>query len=190
VARKVGTKEHLRQAQAVTDRTVTALRNPGGALPAQVDGTSVLVAGAGPAATAALAASLGDRGATTTVVDTGTAPTAAQRAAATTAAAANDLTVVLTNKAWSSPAQQQLVSDLEATGKPVVVVAVRDPYDVAYVPDTLAFLATYSATAVSMEAVAKVLTGEVPPAGRLPVDVPVAGAPDQVLMPFGHGLTW
>ena len=186
----VGTATHARKAQAVTDRTVTALRNPDAALPAAVDGADVLVTGAGAVPTGALGAALEARGASTTVLETGLAPTEASRAAAVAAATASDLTVVLTNKAWSNPAQQQLVSDLQATGQPVVVVAVRDPYDVAYVPDTLPFLATYSATAVSMESVARVLTGEISPSGRLPVDVPVAGAPDEVLMPFGAGITW
>lgn len=190
VERVVGTPEHQQAAQAITDRTVTAVANPGGALPTPVGGRSVLVTGAGTAPTTALGDRLAAQGAVSQVVETGLAPTAQRRADAVTAASGKDLVVVLTNKAWASAAQQQLVSQLQATGVPVVVVAVRDPYDAAYVSPDLPFLATYSATSVSMESVAKVLTGQVAPTGRLPVDVPVAGQPDQVLYPFGHGLGW
>ncbi len=190
VDRVVGTPEHQQTAQAITDRTVTAVANPGGALPLPVEGESVLVTGAGTAPTTALGDRLVAQGAASQVVETGLAPTAQRQADAVAAASGKDLVVVLTNKAWANPAQQQLVSQLQATGVPVVVVAVRDPYDAAYVSPDLPFLATYSATAVSMESVAKVLTGQVPPTGSLPVDVPVAGQPDQVLYPIGHGLGW
>jgi beta-N-acetylhexosaminidase len=40
-----------------------------------------------------------------------------------------------------------------------------------------------------MESLAKVLTGEIAPRGKLPVDIPVGGTSD-VLYPFDHGVTW
>lgn len=190
VDRVVGTPEHQQVAQSITDRTVTAVANPGDALPTQVEGRSVLVTGAGVAPVGALGDRLAAQGAVSQVVETGLAPTAAKQAEAVAAASGKDLVVVLTNKAWANPGQQQLVSQLQATGVPVVLVAVRDPYDAAYVSPDLPFLATYSSTAVSMESVVRVLTGQVAPTGKLPVDVPVAGQPDQVLYPFGHGLGW
>ena len=72
----------------------------------------------------------------------------------------------------------------------MVVVAVRDPYDIAYFTAAPSYLATYSYSPVAIEAAARVLTGEVSPTGKLPVDIPVAGDPDTVLYPFGHGLTY
>lgn len=78
--------------------------------------------------------------------------------------------------------QRTLVADLIATGVPVVVVAVRNPYDPARLPLCAAELATYSWTDVEMRAAARVLTGAVRPAGRLPVPVPGR-------YPLGHGLT-
>ena len=74
------------------------------------------------------------------------------------------------------------------TGKPVVVVATRDPYDIAYLTDAPTYLATYSYSPVAIDAVARVITGDVSPSGKLPVDIPVAGDPSSVLYPFGHGL--
>jgi beta-N-acetylhexosaminidase len=70
----------------------------------------------------------------------------------------------------------------------VVVVATRDPYDIAYFTQAPTYLATYSYSPVAIDAVARVITGEVSPSGKLPVDIPVAGQPTTVLYPFGHGL--
>jgi beta-N-acetylhexosaminidase len=146
----------------------------------------VLVTGA--SVSTALADRVGARGATATAYDTGTAPSDATIANAVAKAQQSDRVVVSTNKAWTSAGQQELVKQLVATGKPVVVVAVRDPYDIAYFTDAPTYLATYSTTAISMESLARVLFGEVQPAGKLPVDIPVAGDPGTVLYPFGHGL--
>jgi beta-N-acetylhexosaminidase len=96
--------------------------------------------------------------------------------------------IVVTNRAWSSPAQQRLVAELVASGKPVIVAAVRDPYDIAHLPSAETYVATYSYAGVSLRALAKTLFGEVNPSGRLPVDIPAAGDPGTVLYPFGHGL--
>ena len=80
--------------------------------------------------------------------------------------------MVTTMKAWDTsvtdPAggQQRLVKALVATGTPVVVVAVRDPYDIAYLPGVRTYLATYSYSPVAIEAAARVITGEVGPRAR------------------------
>ena len=39
-----------------------------------------------------------------------------------------------------------------------------------------------------MEALAKVLYGEIAPSGKLPVDIPTTADPTKPLYPFGHGL--
>jgi beta-N-acetylhexosaminidase len=99
-------------------------------------------------------------------------------------------------KAWDTAVtdkkagQQKLVKGLLATGKPVIVVATRDPYDIAYFDDAPTYLATYSYSPVALESVVRVITGQVSPSGALPVDIPVAGDPGTVLYPFGHGLTY
>ena len=191
----VGTPAHYAAAQAISDRTTTLVKNAAGLLPLSTAARSVLVTGYGVTTTQTLATRLAARGATTTVRETGATPTDAAITDAVAKAQANDLTVVLTMKAWDTEVtdkeakQQKLVKDLLATGRPVIVVAVRDPYDIAYFTDASTYLATYSYTDVSMESLAKVLYGELAPAGKLPVDIPVAGAPT-VLYPFGHGLTW
>ncbi|MFD5825333.1 glycoside hydrolase family 3 N-terminal domain-containing protein [Lentzea sp. NPDC060358] len=164
-------------AQAIADRTITAVRNDEQALP--LNATAPLVVGTGDAQVAALATRI--KGAK---VVTATSPTPAQVQQAVAAAANADKIVVLTNNASTRPAQVDLVNQLVATGKPVVAVATANPYDVAY-GNAKTWLATYSTTTVSMEALARILLGEAKPQGKLPVDVP-----GPTPYPFGHGVTW
>ncbi|MGO1055666.1 glycoside hydrolase family 3 protein [Crossiella sp. CA198] len=183
----VGIPRHLATAQQVTDRTVTAVRNDAGLLPLRAKPGKVLVAGSSSAT--ALGQKLTARGVTPTVQVTGDKPTEAVIAKAVAAAEGQDLILVLTNRATTDAQQRELVKRLVATGKPVVGVAVRDPYDVA-IEDAKTWLTTYSATAVSMESLTKVLFGEAKPSGKLPVSVPALGDPAQTRYPFGFGLTW
>jgi beta-N-acetylhexosaminidase len=187
VGSRVGTAAHQARAQQITDATVTLVKDDANALPLAEDGSRVLVTGA--SVTPTLAERIGARGLATTVLNTGTAPTDAQIATAVEQANASAQVVVATNKASANVRQQTLVKQLLASGKPVIVVAVRDPYDIAYFTDAPTYLATYSTTAISMESLTRVLFGEVPPSGRLPVSIPTAGDPSTALYPFGHGLT-
>jgi beta-N-acetylhexosaminidase len=188
----VGDRDHLEAAEEVTERTVTLVENDADVLPLHPDpGERALVTGWGVTTTATLGAQVRERGLATEVLETGASPSDAAIANARRAAAErNDLVIVVTNRAWSSPAQQRLVAELVASGKPVIVAAVRDPYDIAYLPSAETYLATYSYAGVSLRALAKTLFGEVNPSGRLPVDIPAAGDPGTVLYPFGHGLTY
>lgn len=192
----VGVPAHLSAADQITDRTTTVVRNGAGLLPVAPSGKRVLVTGYGATTTTILANGLASRGATVQRVETGTSPTDTAVAAAVAASAGQDLVVVTTMKAWDTAVtdrragQQKLVKGLLATGVPVVVVAVRDPYDIAHFTDAQTYVATYSYSPVAVEAAVRVLTGEVGPRGTLPVDIPVAGDPATVLHPFGHGLTW
>ncbi len=197
-ARVVGNPGHLSTAQAITDRTVTAVRNDAGVLPLAGPDRSILVTGWDSSTyrnVPALADRLAARGARTTALPTGL-PSDAKIAEAVAAAGTHDVTVVLTQKAGDTVTadpgarQQALVRALVATGRPVVVVAVRDPYDIAHLPQVDTYLATYSYTPVAMESLARVLLGEQGPRGRLPVAIPAAGDPSTVLYPYGHGLRW
>ncbi|MFG1621001.1 glycoside hydrolase family 3 N-terminal domain-containing protein [Kribbella sp. NPDC049227] len=191
VAKVVGTPANYAAAQRIADRSTTLLKNDAGLLPLSPAPRKILVAGYSPAA---LGAALQGRGATAVVKDTGATPTDAKIDDAVAASADADLTVVLTMKAWDTEVtdkqakQQKLVNALLATGRPVILVAVRDPYDVAYFPSASTTLATYGYAAVSMEALAKVLYGELAPTGKLPVAIPAQPDPSVTLHPFGHGL--
>jgi len=66
----------------------------------------------------------------------------------------------------------RLVQDLIATKKPVVFVALGNPYLLRNFPDVAAYLAAYSTVPPSETAVVKALFGEMPVTGKLPVTIP------------------
>jgi beta-N-acetylhexosaminidase len=196
----VGTPQNRAAASAIADKTITLVKNEAGTLPLAPNiGQNVLVTGAGgvpgsPADTTdrstlgSLAYQMRERGTTTAGFDTGSSPNDAKIVEAKTRGGHSDLIVVTTNKASISPGQQALVKALLGTGKPVVLVAARDPYDIAYFTQAPTYLATYSYLAVSMGSLARVLFGEVNPSGKLPVRIPATGNPGSTLYPYGHGL--
>jgi beta-N-acetylhexosaminidase len=194
VPSRVGTPAHQAVEQQVTDRTTTLIKN--GMLPLSANGRKIFVTGWGVATTQTLANAIAKRGPVTSVLQTGLSPTQAQIDQSVAQANNNDLVVVTTNRAWdispesghNGPGQMNLVKALVATGKPVIVVAARDAYDIAYFPEVTTYLATYSYTPAALESLTRVLFGEISPSGKLPVTIPVAGRPDQTLYPFGHGL--
>lgn len=125
-----------------------------------------------------------------TALSTGTAPSAATIAKAVTAARDADAVVVATYNLTATGSQKTLAEQLVATGRPVIAVAIRNPYDVAQLPSVPAYLATYSWTDVELRAAARVIAGKVGPRGRLPVAVRRADDPTRVLYSFGFGLSY
>ncbi|MFD7402587.1 glycoside hydrolase family 3 protein [Streptomyces sp. NPDC059866] len=199
VDRTVGTKAHLAAADRIAERTTTLLVNEGRLLPlSRREHPRLLVVGADPASpsgttgppTGVLAGALTELGFTATALSTGINPSATAIDQAVTAAGDADAVVVGTYNVTASSAQKTLVERLLATGKPVVAVAVRNPYDVARLPGVRAYLAAYSWTDVELRAAARVIAGRVEPRGKLPVPVQRADDPAQVLYPIGHGLTY
>ncbi|WP_309065726.1 glycoside hydrolase family 3 protein [Microbacterium sp.] len=190
VMNTVGKRSHLRAAEKITDATTTLVRNENDALPLSVDGRTVLVTGFGETTGRTLAAQFDARGAHATAMATGTAPSAAQIEQAVTAAEDSDVTVVLTNNVSATSTQRQLVEALDATDTQLVVVGVRNPYDINRFPGVDEYVATYSYATPAMVSLAKVITGEIDPVGTLPVDIRSADDPSQILYPLGHGLTW
>ncbi|MET9367997.1 glycoside hydrolase family 3 protein [Streptomyces griseoflavus] len=197
VDRTVGTRAHLAAADRITERTTTLLVNEGGLLPlSRRRHPKLLVVGADPASpsgttgppTGVLAGALTELGFTATALSTGTAPSAATIAKAVAAAGDADAVVVGTYNVGAASAQKTLVEHLLATGKPVVAVAIRNPYDVAHLPGVAAYVASYSWTDVELRAAARVIAGKVNPRGTLPVPVQRADDPATALYPVGHGL--
>ncbi|MGC9500023.1 glycoside hydrolase family 3 protein [Streptomyces sp. WG7] len=199
VDRTVGTRGHLAAADRIAERTTTLLVNEGQLLPlSRREHPRVLVVGADPASpsgttgppTGVLADELTRSGFTATALSTGTAPSAAVVDRAVAAAGDADAVVVATYNVTARSSQRTLVARLLETGKPVVAVAVRNPYDVAHLPDVPAHLAAYSWTDVEVRAAARVIAGRVRPRGKLPVPVVRADDPAAVLFPLGHGLSY
>ncbi|MEU1037105.1 glycoside hydrolase family 3 protein [Streptomyces sp. NPDC005551] len=199
VERTVGTPAHLRAADRIANRTTTLLVNKEDLLPlSRRTHGNVLVVGADPASpsgsdgppTTVLATALTGLGFSATALSTGTAPSQATVDRAVAAAEGKDAVVVGTYNVTATSAQKKLVAQLTATGVPVIAVAIRNPYDVAQLPDVGACLAAYSWTDVELRAAARVIAGAVSPTGKLPVPVQRADDPAQVLYPVGYGLSY
>lgn len=154
-AAAIGTSAHRAAARRVAEHAVTLVRNERNLLP--LKGRKVAVTGP---ASAALSSALRRRG------------------IATTSAGPADVIVLTTENAGPATAAR-----VRAAGtKPVVVAALGRPYDLDAAGGAQAALATYSAGAVSIGALAGVLSGAVKPIGRLPV--PAGGQRP------GHGLAY
>jgi beta-N-acetylhexosaminidase len=194
----MGSPQHLADAQAITGRTTTLVKNDAGLLPLATGPRNVLVAGWGVGTTQTMASALAAHGATTQVRESGTTPSSTAINAAVTAAQGADLVVVSTNNAYAvdastgqptaaAAAQTRLVRALLATGKPIIVAAVRNPYDVASFPETPTVIDTFGYTTDQIQSLVRVLFGEINPVGRLPVSIPRADGTGE-LFAFGHGL--
>ena len=65
--------------------------------------------------------------------------------------------------------QTEIVRHLRASGKSLVVVAVRDPYDICNFPEIENYICMYGYRGGMVEALAGVIAGRVNPRGQLPV---------------------
>ncbi|MER7541380.1 glycoside hydrolase family 3 N-terminal domain-containing protein [Spirillospora sp. NPDC127506] len=152
-AASIGTPAHKAAARRVAEHSITLVRNKGGLLP--LKGKKVAVTGPG-----------GDR----------LRAALRRQGVATASPGSADVTVLTTRNAGSATAAR-----IRALGpKPVVVAALGRPYDLDAAGGAAAALAAYSAGAVSIDALAKVLSGAAAPSGKLPV--PAGGKP------VGYGL--
>ena len=163
----VNTTSDVANAQALADRSITVARDDGHVLPL-ARGKRVYVTGPDGGSLAQALAHAGAR----TVSSPGQA----------------DVIVATADDAEGDQAQLSLDSDVFAYRHPVVVVATGEPYDLGLFPRAAAAVASYSNSAVSINAVARALTGSLHPSGKLPVSIP--GASGGTAYPFGTGLRY
>ncbi|WP_462410678.1 beta-N-acetylhexosaminidase [Neobacillus sp. Marseille-QA0830] len=84
-----------------------------------------------------------------------------------------DVIIIGTLTAKPGDSQVKLVEKLYETGVPVVVVATRSPYDLAYLPDVHAYICTYEFPYPALKMAAKAIYGSENVTGRLPVTIPL-----------------
>lgn len=178
----IGTEEHLQAADEIANKSITLVKNENDLLPLQ-SGTEVFVTGPSAAEPDLLSSLLNEKGIESSDYKTNTSPTEAQINRAVAEAGDADVIIATTYTANTNEAQQRLVEALKETGKPVVAAAIRNPYDLVAFPEVNSYLATYGYRDVSVEALSRVLVGEVNPSGSLPVTIPG-------LYEFGHGLSY
>jgi beta-N-acetylhexosaminidase len=187
-ASSVGTaQQHATSAKTATD-SITLVRNQAGTLPlAGGTGAHVLVTGWGAGTTQTLTGAIATHDVSSQRVYTGSNPSAATIAAAVAAANASDDVVVTTNNAWGDNGQQALVHALLGTGKPVIVVSLGGPYDLAYFASAPTYIAAYGYQPDTLSALVAAVFGA-QPRGHLPVTIHRADDPAKILVPYGTGL--
>lgn len=110
-------------------------------------------------------------------------PSAAKIAAVKEAAKAANVIVYGVYNARNYADHQALIKELIATGKPVIVVGMGEPYDLTTLPEIQTYVAAYGYQTSNLQGIGALLTGKTPPKGKLPVSIPN-------LYPFGHGLSY
>ena len=88
------------------------------------------------------------------------------------AAGAADVTILLTTDAYINSSQRILMQRLAQSGRPVIDIAVHNPYDLLACPQLRTYLVTYEYTRPALTAAVRVLFGDIEPKGHLPVSLP------------------
>ncbi len=181
----VGSTAHRALARELAARSLTLIRDDPGLLPLRLSPEHRILAvmpapkDLTPADTSSyvtptLAAALREHGPEVDEVVTAHPPTDAEIAGLRERAEGYDAIVAGTISATAGSAQSDLVRALIATGRPVVTVALRTPWDLAAYPEAGTHACTYSILPESMAALAAALfgrqeKGQAAFPGRLPV---------------------
>ncbi|QIS43538.1 glycoside hydrolase family 3 protein (plasmid) [Clavibacter capsici] len=170
----VGSPTHLAMGVAITDRTITLLKDDLRLIPLRRGPQKILVTGWGDVTTRKLGDVLTSHGASVAVFATGLSPDATAVQDALARAQDVDLVVLCTRNLGvpGSQGQVDLVAALGESDTPLISVAVLEPYDIAHVPKVSTHLLTYSYALNALEALGRVLYGDVVPTSRLPLDIP------------------
>lgn len=82
-----------------------------------------------------------------------------------------EIVLVFTYNAHIYKGQSRFVGKLKQSGKKVIAVALRNPYDLTELPEVDVFLAVYDHGEKAIELIADILFGERPAFGQLPVSI-------------------
>lgn len=175
VRTSVGCETNRGLEREIAEKSVTVLRNDS-VLPLSLGNTEqILVAGLHPA-TEQLATALRKYHANTRLVRISNEPTEKELAAVKELIKQSAVVVLTTCP--SEPWTRKLVGDeaksetTNGNGKPAVIVAAREPYDLRHYPKAKAGLATYGYPDAMVQVTADLIFGKIRPLGKLPVSIP------------------
>ncbi len=175
--------EHLRVADEIAEKSITLVRDQNQFLPLQLEaGKRIAVIipmpkDLTPADTSSyvkskLADSLRAYHPNVDEFNIPFSPTAEESASVLEHVSGYDVIIVGTINAYTEENQAQFVRDLLQTDKPVIVISMRLPYDLAAFPQASTYICTYSILEPSMKAVARAIFGFAQMTGQLPVSIP------------------
>jgi len=179
----VGGDAHRRLADRAYERAVTLLRNDEGLVPLRPRpeerllvlyprGGAVTRAEDSRGAGSGWAAAIRRRHSRVEDMAVSLSPAEDEQEVILRGAAESDVVIMATVNAHRYRGQAEVMRRLVGSGRRVIGVAVRDPYDLLAFPRLGTYLALYEDTAPALEAATRVLFGEVEPRGRLPVSLP------------------
>lgn len=195
IAEEINSPEAAERAQEIAERAVTLVRNNGGALPlAHAERTGFLILQEGRYATGgqAFAQEVRRRAPQAQVVMLDPAmpvPVLDEAAQKVQGCDSYVIAAYASVSAYRGDAGLAgglpgLVDAVLATGKPVTMVAMGNPYLLRNFPKLSAYLATFSTVPPSEIAAVKALFGEIPIRGHLPVSIPgAAKCGEGILLP-------
>ncbi|MCL4425442.1 MAG: beta-N-acetylhexosaminidase [Firmicutes bacterium] len=187
----VGTREQLDLVQKMYDQSITLVKNESSILPLAKGGRLLVVSPRQLGLTlvedevgSSLKQSLQRRGAQVTevLIPGDITPSLPEWERARSEAPRADAVILASQNGHLVRGQMALARALLQDNAKLLLVALRNPYDLLELPEAPVFLAAYGYRDQAMEALARVIFGEIKPQGRLPVDLPG-------LFPVGHGLT-
>lgn len=176
----VGCAEHRAAESSVARAAVTLVQNTGNILPLNLTaGQKVLLVTVQSAETttdagARFASYIQAKHGNVQSMTMSENPTLQQRTPIRVAAAGSYLTIVGTSRAQlpANAGQAALVKELRSANFRVIVVGLREPYELASFPTVQAYLCAYNYRNCGFEAAADVIFGDANPTGLLPVTIP------------------
>jgi len=173
------TPEHLAIQRQIAELGVTLVRNQNGAIPLRLGaGEKALVIGT-HGTVARLAAAVREHWANVDAVElAGEREDVIGQAIAAASGASAIIVPTCPSEPWKTATDQALQTDvvkaLNGLGKKLIVVAVREPYDLRNFAQVGAYICAYGYREGSLEAVAALIFGAIQPRGVLPVTIPLS----------------
>lgn len=173
---EIGLAPHRALAQQIADRAVTLLRNQDRLLPLShgIRLTAIVAAPSRFAPEVDRLQALLDRRARAQLLVLPSNPASTDIQRAVDAAAGTDVVLVGTLH-WGEAfpqGQRRLAEAFVHSGHRTVFVALGNPYDLRFYPEAKTYLCSYGTTEPALEALTRVLFGEISPRGHLPVTIP------------------
>jgi len=159
-------EHHLALSRELAQKAITLLRDPQGLIPLKSAIAPLVVE---TSAVRDLTKYLGLSGTTMTI---DAQPSSIQIADVINTAQDKRIVIIPVDDLNSNTNQLKLVQDLLDAGNPVIVIAHRNPFDVALLPEAVTILITYGFNPPIREALADVLSGKIEPSGVLSVTLP------------------
>ncbi|WP_074100630.1 beta-N-acetylhexosaminidase [Paenibacillus sp. P3E] len=178
----LGAAAHLEVARRISEASITLVRNNSSILPLKKTGRTLVITAAPVVATLVdesfsaapgLGAMLARHGLDSIdrVVPAAEIGTYAAKLLEEARAEEVVQIVVGTYNAQFHAGQIELVELLLGLGKPLVIVALRNPYDLLAMPGVQAYAATYESRPLALESAAQALLGHIAFQGKLPVSL-------------------